>query len=65
MTTVNMEALRHKDVRGKELLYLKIEKNGTQVLMNIGEKSYNALIALKEVEEVREEIKIKEVKNGK
>lgn len=42
-----VEAIKHQDVRGKEMLYLKITKDGLQPLViNIGNKTFEALQAL-------------------
>lgn len=38
--------LKHTDVRGKELMYLKLENEGKEVLINIGVKSYEAILEL-------------------
>lgn len=41
----NVEAIKHQDVRGKELLYLRITKEGVQepITINIGQKTYDAI----------------------
>lgn len=46
MTTNNAQvsAIRHKDVKGRELLYLKIEVAGKEPeLINIGQRTYDAV----------------------
>lgn len=38
-----VQAIKHKDVRGKEQLYLKIGNDENNVVINIGEKTYEAV----------------------
>lgn len=45
-TKMLVQAIKHKDVRGKELLYLKIQHEGNEVLVNIGERTYKAIVEL-------------------
>lgn len=41
MATV--ESIKHHDVRGKELLYLKITKGKNELVINIGEKTFREI----------------------
>lgn len=47
---MKVEVLKHTDVRGKELEYLKItnEKTGKNVLINVGKKTYDSVKELTE-----------------
>lgn len=47
-----IEAIKHKDVKGKELLYLKIKNGEHEVLVNVGTKTYEAVKALDNVQEL-------------
>lgn len=38
---VHVEPIKHKDVRGKELLYLKLTNEGREVLINIGQRTFS------------------------
>lgn len=38
-----VEAISHKDVRGKELLYCKISYGKKEVLINIGASTFNTI----------------------
>lgn len=42
---MKVEAIKHKDVRGKEMLYLKLTHEVTQkeVVINIGQKTFDAV----------------------
>ena len=51
-TQTQVEAIKWTDVRGKEMYYLKIKKNEKEVLINIGEKTYNNV---KDLENEREQ----------
>lgn len=39
-------AVKHTDVRGKEQLYIKIQEGDKQVIINVGQKTYDAVLAL-------------------
>lgn len=39
-----IEVLSHIDVRGKELLYLKLTIGETPVLINIGQKTFDSVL---------------------
>lgn len=39
----NVQAIKHKDVRGNELLYLKITVGENEILINIGKKTHDGI----------------------
>lgn len=44
--TAEVQAIRHKDVRGKEMLYLKIIKDSREVIINVGQQTFNSIEGL-------------------
>ena len=65
LNKMTIEVLEHTDVRGKILHYMKVKNNkGNDVLINIGEKTYNTVKALTEEETKNNQIK-EEVKDKK
>lgn len=40
---VTVKAVKHADIRGKELMYLVATNGTTEVVVNVGEKTYNAV----------------------
>lgn len=49
--TVTLTPLEHEDVRGKKLLYLKMQANGKELVINIGKATYDAAAKLLEPRE--------------
>ena len=47
-TNLSVETLIYKDVRGKELMYIRIKKGFKETLINVGEKTYNQVKAVTE-----------------
>ena len=45
---LKVEAIKHTDVRGKELFYVKVSNEKTDYLMNVGQKSYEAIKAMED-----------------
>lgn len=54
---MQVEAIKFKDVRGKELLYLKLYNEFGEALMNIGEKNFNNICELLDKEKKANESK--------
>lgn len=46
--------IKHKDVRGKELLYLKIETESGELLINIGDKTFKSLEEMENKQQIKE-----------
>ena len=67
---MTIQVLEHADVRGKILQYLKLTNSkGSDVLINVGEKTFKGVRELMAEEELAKDNKIsnenKEVKNEK
>lgn len=58
---VTVTAITHTDVRGKELKYLKCTNGKTELLVNVGDKTYESV---KNMETAKEETKQKEAEKG-
>lgn len=58
MKKITIETIEHKDVRGNKLLYLKISNGNTDILINVGQKTFDSVKAItSEKEEKTEEQK--------
>lgn len=42
----NFEAIKHSDVHGKELYYIKLEADGKTHYINVGKKTYESVMDL-------------------
>lgn len=51
---IETSVIKHKDVRGNELNYIKMKNGEKEVLINVGEKTYQNVSNLLDVEEVKE-----------
>lgn len=47
-----VKAIRHKNVLGKELLYIVISKGNKEVMMNVGEKSFKGVEEMEKIAEI-------------
>lgn len=63
--TMQVQAVAHKDVRGKEQLYLKIHHAGNDVIINIGKGTFDAVTKLAEATVHPLPLEQKDKKGGK
>lgn len=62
---MKIKTLEHSDVRGKQLWYLDIENDkGTKLLLNVGERTVNAIKQMLEEDETLKRIEENAVKDG-
>lgn len=54
-----VEAIQHKDVKGKTLYYIRIKNGTSEVLINVGEKTYKGVVEL----DNQQELPLQEPKN--
>jgi predicted RNA-binding protein YlqC (UPF0109 family) len=59
---IKTEVIQHNDVRGNTQLYLKVSKGDKSHLINVGEKTYNAVKQILENTETTEEQKQEQLK---
>lgn len=57
-TKAIVQAIKFADVRGNELLYLKLQANGKEVLVNIGQKTFDAVNKMAEPRETSTTINV-------
>lgn len=51
---MKVEAIKHSDVRGKVLTYLKFKTAKEELLINVGEKTYHKIKEMNEQPDVEE-----------
>ena len=61
----NFDAIKHKDVRGNELYYIKLEHGEKNHLINVGKKTYDEVSKLILGQEAPELLKKEEPKEEK
>lgn len=61
MQVLTVKAIKHTDVRGKELYYLKINNDAGSFVINVGKKTYDECTAM---EAMKPQTKL-DLKDGK
>ena len=59
---MEVTVIKHKDVRGKELNYLRIKNEYGEVLINVGNKTYEEVEKLQKAKEVKNDNKMEKPK---
>lgn len=63
MQTLTVKAIKHTDVRGKELYYLKISNDAENFMINVGKKTYDECTAM-EAMKPQAKLNLKDGKEG-
>jgi len=64
MAKPTVTAIKWENVDGKELLYLKIEGGGETYTVNVGQKTYDAVIAMEKQMELPMKVEEKKADKG-
>lgn len=51
-TPTTIEALQHTDVRGKILKYIRLKNGEHEVLINVGDKTYQSVKELEKAQQI-------------